>query len=460
MGLRVHDIADVFIEGMAFGGNGIAHVGGMTVFVEGGIAQDRARIRIVQKKRRYALARVLEVIEPSAYRVDPPCVYADCCGGCSLQSMRLDVQRQFKKSHVIESLQHIGKIKEPPVLEPIASPLALGYRNKVEWTCSPLRWVAEGSDDSALQPGIGFHAPRVFSKVIDMEACLLVPETGNDMYRAIRSIILSSELPVYDQKRHEGFWRFVMLRHSVFEDRWMVNVITSRQENGISMRMAGQLQECFPAIGTIVNNVTSKKAQIAVGEAETVLSGPGYLRERIGELEFRISANSFFQTNTRGAEILYETVAAFADLQGDETVLDLYCGTGAIALYLANRAKAIVGIELAPSAVADASANARRNGIENCTFFQGDIRKAYPALPDRPDVIVLDPPRSGLHPDIVKHLLQNGPGRIVYVSCNPTTLARDAAMLAGRYALTRIQPIDMFPHTYHIESVAALVRLP
>lgn len=458
MTLRVQDTFDVAVDGMAFGGNGVVRIDGMTVFVEGGIPKDRVRIRIVQKKRRYAVARIVDIVEPSPDRITPPCPYAGGCGGCAMQAVRSPMQLVFKHRHIVDSLQHIGGISDPPVLEPIASPLAWGYRNKVEWTCSPRRWVEAGDLDRASVAAIGFHAPRVFSKVIDMEACLLVPETGNRIYRAIRSAVFSSGLPMYDQTVHDGFWRFVMLRHSVLEDRWMVNLITSREEPDAMRRMTERLQNHFPQISTIVQNITAKKAQIAVGEREVIWMGPGYLNERIGGLAFRVSANSFFQTNSRGAELLYATVSAFADLQGNETVLDLYTGTGTIAMVLAGRAKRVIGVELAPSSVIDAMANAERNGVRNCIFLQGDIRKVYPSLRETVDLVVLDPPRSGLHPDVVKHLLGSGPERMVYVSCNPATLARDVSMLADRYALRRVQPIDMFPHTYHIESVSLLQR--
>lgn len=460
MTLRVQDRFDVDIEGIAFGGNGVVRIDGMTVFVEGGIPKDRVRIRIVQKKRRYAVARIVDIIEPSPDRISPPCSYAGVCGGCALQAVRPQMQLVFKQRHIIESLQHIGRIPDPMVLEPMASPLTWGYRNKVEWTCSPRRWVEAADMDRAAVPAIGFHAPRIFSKVIDMEACLLVPEVGNRIYRAIRSAVFSSGLPMYDQTTHEGFWRFVMLRHSVQEDRWMVNLITSREDRDAMRSLTERLGNAYPEISTIVNNITAKKAQIAVGEQEAIWMGPGYLSERIGGLAFRISANSFFQTNTRGAGLLYDTVAAFADLQGNETVLDLYTGTGTIAMVLAGRAKRVIGVELAPSSVVDAIANAERNDIRNCNFLQGDIRKVYPALTEPVHLVVLDPPRSGLHPDVVKHLLQHGPERMIYVSCNPATLARDVAMLADRYELSRVQPIDMFPHTYHIESVSLLQRRP
>lgn len=460
MTLRVQDRFEVDIEGMAFGGNGVVRIDGMTVFVEGGIPKDRVRIRIVQKKRRYAVARIVDIVEPSPDRVVPPCPYAEVCGGCAMQAVRPEMQLVFKHRHMVESLQHIGRIPDPPVLEPIASPLSWGYRNKVEWTCSPRRWVEAGDLDRTSVPAIGFHAPRVFSKVIDMEACLLVPEAGNRMFRAIRSAVLSSGLPMYDQTVHEGFWRFLMLRHSVLEDRWMVNLITSREDPDAMRLMAERLGKDFPEISTVVNNITAKKAQIAVGERETIWMGPGYLTERIGGLVFRVSANSFFQTNTRGAELLYDTVVAFADLQGDETVLDLYTGTGTIAMMIAKRAGRVIGVELAQSSVIDAIANTERNDVRNCTFLQGDIRRVYPSITEPVRLVVLDPPRSGLHPDVVKHLLQNGPERLVYVSCNPATLARDVSMLADRYGLCSVQPIDMFPHTYHIESVSLLQRKP
>jgi 23S rRNA (uracil1939-C5)-methyltransferase len=257
---------------------------------------------------------------------------------------------------------------------------------------------------------------------------------------------------------HQGFWRFLVLRHSVDRDCWMVNIVTS-EENPAQLRpLADLLIKAHPQVVSVVNNITASKAGVAVGEREIQLAGEAFITDRIGEFEFELSANSFFQTNTRGARRLYDTVKAFAGLTGSETVLDLYCGTGTIAIYLAPGAERVIGMELAPSAIADAQRNCRRNRIDNCRFVAGDIRRQLPQVDIRPDVMIIDPPRSGMHPDVVKQVLAMAPPKIVYVSCNPATMARDVVLMKDVYQVLEVQPVDMFPHTFHIESVARLVR--
>jgi 23S rRNA (uracil1939-C5)-methyltransferase len=294
--------------------------------------------------------------------------------------------------------------------------------------------------------------------VLDTRVCLLMPEAGNHLLEAVRETIRASGVPVYGLRSHQGYWRFVMLRHSVAFDRWMVNLVTSQDRPEILAPLAAALQADHPAVTSVVNNVTARKAGIAVGESQRLLAGEPVIEERIGGLTFEVSANSFFQTNTRGAAALYRVVERFSRLSGSETVVDLYCGTGTIAMWLSGSAARVTGIELVESAVADAERNCRRNGIDNCRFVHGDIRDALSTLTERPDVVVIDPPRVGMHKDVVAQLLALLPDRIVYVSCNPATLARDLGMLAEAYRVLEVQPVDLFPHTFHIEAVARLER--
>jgi 23S rRNA (uracil1939-C5)-methyltransferase len=449
------------ISGLAFGGRGIARLDGLAVFVSNGVPGDRAFIQITRRKKNFAEAYLAELIEPSPDRVAAPCPYSGVCGGCSWQFLRYEKQLEYKRRHVAESLEHIGGIKGAPVHATVPSPAVFEYRNKMEFTCADRRWLmpAELQDPDAPKGfALGLHVPGTFHKVIDTRACLLQPETGNRILSEIRDGIKASGLPVYGLRSHAGFWRFAVLRSSNASGRWLVNLVTAFEDPAVAATLAVRLRAAFPEIAAIVNNVTSRKAAIAVGEFERPVAGEARLRDRIGRFEFEISANSFFQTNTRGAERLYGIVSAYAGLDGSETVLDLYSGTGTIPILLSGDCREVVGIEMAASAVADARTNCRINGIENCRFLLGDIQDCLPGIEVRPDVVVIDPPRIGMAREVVQAVLQLGPERIVYVSCNPTTLARDLALLQPDYQAVEIQPVDMFPHTFHVESVVRLTR--
>ena len=307
--------------------------------------------------------------------------------------------------------------------------------------------------------GIGLHVPGTFYKVLDIRECLLQPELGNSILEDVRVFIKNSDQPVYGLRTHVGFWRFLMLRHSVAYNQWMVNIITAEENRDAVQSLADLLTEKYPEIVSVVNSITSRKAGTAIGEYEILLAGSTVLKDKIGQFEFEISAKSFFQTNTRGAERLYETVKNYAGLTGGETIVDLYSGTGTIALYLSDSAKEVVGMEIVESAVADAGKNCRINGVSNCRFIIGDIKDCLSQLTFTPDVMIVDPPRVGMHKDVVKQVLEMAPDRIVYVSCNPATLARDIDMMRETYQVAEVQPVDMFPHTYHIESVAKLEKI-
>jgi 23S rRNA (uracil1939-C5)-methyltransferase len=358
-------------------------------------------------------------------------------------------------------VERIGGVKGVTVHETIPSELLFGYRNKMEFSCSDRRWLLPGElgdPDIEKTFALGLHVPGTFDKIIDIDACMLHPPQGNLILDDVRRYMKSSGFPAYGIRSHEGFWRFLMLRHSVAYDQWLVNLITSEDSPEAVMPLAELLMARHDNVAGVVNNVSGKKASISLGDFEKPLVGESSLRERLGPFEFEISANSFFQTNTRGAEKLYETVSRFAELTGNESVVDLYCGTGTIAIWLSRQARSVMGLEIVESAVSDAEANCQRNNIDNCTFIAGDIRESISAVDHRPAVLVIDPPRVGMHKDVLKKVGMLAPKRIVYVSCNPATLARDLFELAGDYVIDEIQPVDMFPHTYHIEAVAKLTR--
>ena len=450
------------INDIAYGGKGLVRINGLAVFVDLAVPGDHVLIRVTRKRKNHAEARVLELLRASADRIQAPCVYSGFCGGCKWQFLEYDVQLKYKQQHVRESIEHIGKIKNVSVHPTLPSPLTFGYRNKMEFTCTDRRWLTPSEmqqDEIEKDFGIGLHVPGTFFKVFDTKRCLLQPDLGNHLLDDVRRYILSSRRPAYGLRSHEGFWRFLMLRHSVAHDRWMVNIVTAQDDPQTVRPLAEALMQKYPQVSAVVQNVTSRKAGITTGEFERPLCGESILTEKIGSFDFAISANSFFQTNTPGAAKLYDTVKRYARLNGKETVVDLYSGTGTIPILLSEAAGEIIGFEMARSAVADAEQNCRINQIENCRFVTGDIRQTISSINRQPHVLVIDPPRAGMHKDVVKQVLALSADRIVYVSCNPSTLARDLSLLKEIYRIAEIQPVDLFPHTYHIESVVRLEKM-
>jgi 23S rRNA (uracil1939-C5)-methyltransferase len=458
---REQSIVETEIAGLAFGGRGIARIDGMAVFVDQTTPGDRVLIRITRRKKNFAEARLVEILSPSVDRTPALCRYSGFCGGCTWQFLSYARQLEYKRRHVVETLAHIAGIREVPVHATIPSPLVFEYRNKMEFSCADRRWLlpAEmGEPDADRSFALGLHVPGTFHKVIDIQECLLQPAQGNQILAEVRRHMKNSGKPVYGLKSHTGFWRFVMLRNSAVSGRWMVNLVTASDEPEALMPLAERLMARFPEIASIVNNVTARKAGIAVGEFEHRLAGEAKLRDRIGNFDFDISANSFFQTNTAGAARLYETVVRYAGLSGSEAVVDLYSGTGTIPIFISEHCRQVLGIEIVPSSVADAERNCRLNGVGNCRFIRDDILSGLASVSEPPDVMIIDPPRVGMAQEVVEQVLRLAPERIVYVSCHPATLARDLALLKERYDVLEVQPVDMFPHTFHVESVVRMVR--
>ncbi len=450
------DVLSLTIDALAFGGEGIGRVNGYVVFVRGGLPGDRLRVRLTQARPRYGRG-VIEAVEvPSPDRVEAPCPYFGRCGGCRLQHLAYPAQLAFKAKQVAECLARIGGL-DVPVRPIIGAPEIFGYRNKMEFTLS--RQSAEERDGGLV---VGLHEADRYDVVVDIERCLLQSETMNRLLAEARSFFREQGLSVYDQESGEGLLRFLMLREGKRTGEAMVNVVTSVPQLSDFVPLADRLRRRVPQTTSVILNVNPKKASVAVGVEEHLLAGRGHIREAIGGLAFQISANSFFQTNTLQAERLFALVEESAALTGSETVVDLYSGTGAISLLLARRCRWVYGIEVAQAAVDDAVRNAKANGIANCTFLVGEVRYALPQLISqgvRAEVVVADPPRAGFHPRGLQALLTLAPARIIYVSCNPSTMARDLAEFRrGGYRTDWVQPIDMFPHTPHIEAVARLER--
>lgn len=461
--MRLHkgECFELKIDRVAYGGQGVARLDGLVMFVRGAIPGDRVSAQVIKKRKAYAEARVTEVLEPSSDRVEAPCPYHGFCGGCQWQHVRYERQLEYKKGHIRDALARIGSFPEVQVHDVIPSEKPLAYRNKMEFSFSDRRWFLPNENERGegeRKFALGLHVPGTFHKVIDVEACLLQHETGNRILRQVKRYVKDCGTPVYGLKSHRGFWRFLTLRHSTYADAWMVNLVTSEERREVVQPLAEALCQRIPNIKTVVNNITTRRAGIAVGEREIILSGDGTIYDRIGPYGFQISANSFFQTNALAAERLYQKVAAYAELRGSETVLDLYSGTGTIPIFISERANSVIGMEIAQSAVLDANRNCEANGVSNCRFILGDIRKSLSALELKPHVLIIDPPRAGMHKKVLAKVMALAPERIIYVSCNPATMARDLAQMGQDYHPLEIQPVDMFPHTYHIEAVARLVR--
>ncbi len=446
------------IEKLAFGGKGIARFENQVVFVEGGIPGDRAEVRIRKIKKNYSDARLVKLLQPSSLRQPAPCRHFGHCGGCKWQNLEYSEQLRFKREQIIESFRHLADAQPGIVHSALPSPLIFAYRNKMEFSFTPDRWlIPEELSDPAVKKGfaLGLHVPGSFDRVMDIEKCWLQDDVMNKILNIAQQYFSKSKLPVFNLKTHQGLLRFLVIRKSFSRNEYMVNVVTFQAASEPLSEFAQLLVAEVPEIKSVINTVNPRFAQIAFGEEEHVLYGSNYISEKIEDFTFTISANSFFQTNTLQAEHLYNVVQKFA---GDriDLIWDLYSGTGTIAMFLSRIARQVVGFELIESALLDAARNCKQNQITNCEFVAGDIRNNILERKEKPDVVVTDPPRSGMHPDIVNALLEIRPPRIIYVSCNPTTMVRDVKPLLPYYELVEIQPVDMFPHTYHIESVVRL----
>ncbi len=462
------------IDSLAFGAKGLARLNGYVVFVEQALPGQRVRALLTKKKRDYAEARLVEVLQQSPDYVTPRCSHFHDCGGCLLQNFRYEKQLEAKRRQIEEVLVHLGGVAQPQVANVIGSPQQFFYRNKMEFSFARQRWltraeIAGAQNITERNFALGLHARNSFDKTLDIRACYLFSEISNDILAAVRTFAKNSSLLPYTTRDHTGFWRFLVMREGKRTGEFMLNFVTADSPEGraaVAELSAAFVRE-FPIITTIVHNINRSKAQIAFGEEEIILHGRGYLREQIADCTFHISANSFFQTNTLGAEQLYAVAREFAALTGAENVYDLYCGAGTIAIFIAKLAQQVVGFEIVLEAIRDAAMNCSLNNIDNCHFVRGDLKDELARVPllvqrwGRPDVIIADPPRAGMHPRVLLKILELAPQRIVYVSCNPATFARDVRVLCNKdYQLEKVQPVDMFPHTAHCEVVGLLVRRP
>lgn len=467
-GLRKRQIVDLKIESLAFGGRGIGRTGeGMVVFVEDALPGQRIRASVTRIRKRYVEARLHEVVEESPHAVKPRCTHFGPCGGCRLQHLDYKAQLEEKEQQVREALIRIGGFTSPPVEQIIPSPRIYGYRNKMEYSFGNTRWLTPEEMDNKKSVSdrdfaLGLHPRGRWYRTIHLDECHLPSNLSVEILKVVQKSAVAGTYKPFSTGDQSGYWRFLVVREGVRTGQWLVDIITSDDSSaqGEVEALARHLKATFPQLTSVIHTISSTKSAIATGEKERILIGPGYIEEEVGGLRFRISPRAFFQTNTEGAERLYEEAIALAAPDNGERVYDVYCGTGTIALLMAARAGEVIGFELEPSAVIDARRNAEINDLDNALFVEGDaavLLREGPAW-GIPDLLVLDPPRAGLHPDMRKLVHALGARRMVYISCNPTTLSGDLAEICHHgYTLESVKPLDMFPHTPHVECVSSLI---
>lgn len=452
------EITDVAAEGKA-----LAKVEDMVVFVSGLVPGDIADIQINRKRKNYMEGFVVKLQKPSSIRIEPACQHFGVCGGCKWQHLPYEKQLFYKQKQVEDNLQRIGKI-DLPVIDPIlGSQLQYDYRNKLEYTFSATRWLSDeeikSDQEIADRRALGFHIPGKFDRVLGIEKCHLQKDLSNRIRNRVKEFTLQNNYSFYHQRNNEGFMRNLIVRNTTLGE-WMVVLVFNEKEEFLIRNLMEHLSDNFPEITSLMYVINPKMNDTIHDLEVSLYSGRDHIFEELDGLRFKIGPKSFFQTNSQQALELYRVTKSFADLTGDEVVYDLYTGTGTIAAYLAKDCKKVVGIENIEAAITDAKINAEINGIENVLFYVGDMKDvlhdAFIQENGPPDVIVTDPPRAGMHADVINAILGAAPRRIVYVSCNPATQARDIQLLSEKYKVTRIQPVDMFPHTHHVENVVRL----
>lgn len=457
---------EITLEKFADRGKSLARQDGYVVFVAGAVPGDRVHARVFKRKKKFAEARLLDVLEPSTLRTNPRCEYFDWCGGCKWQHVQYEAQLEAKRQSVEEALRHTGGFADVTVAPTLPSERTFFYRNKMEFSFSAQRWLTpdEIASGDALDTdfALGLHVPGNFAKVLDLQACYLQSELSVRIVNAVRNMAKQHEWPAWHVREHVGYLRHLVIRLGSHTGEVMVNLVTNGYEEERIQIMSAYFQKLFPEITTFVNTINTGVAQTAYGDTIHTIYGPGVIHDSIGRYRFEISPNAFFQTNTYQAETLYQVAKDFADLRPTDVLYDLYCGAGTISLFVSDAVKRVVGVELVEAAVANARTNAGANGVDNCTFISGDLMRLF--TPEfvrkhgRPDVLLVDPPRAGMHKKVVAQIAALRPERFVYVSCNPQSQARDLALLADHYAIEAVQPVDLFPHTHHIESVIKLRR--
>jgi 23S rRNA (uracil1939-C5)-methyltransferase len=453
-------ISDIGAEG-----NALARVENLVVFVPMLIPGDVVDIQVTRKRKKYLEGKVVRFHEYSSDRIEPRCSHFGVCGGCRWQHLPYHLQLQYKEKQVRDNLKRIGKIELPEINPILGSSETFLYRNKLEYTFSDKRWLTKEEVDSGdkyeKEDALGFHIPGLFDKVLDIKECHLQPEPSNSIKNAVRKYAIMNNLRFFDLRKQEGFLRNLVIRNTR-EGKVMVIVVFFHDDVIKREGLLNFLDSEFPQITSLMYIINPKRNDSLNDQDPILYKGSNYISEKMDNLEFRIGPKSFYQTNSGQASELYRVVRDFAALTGQEIVYDLYTGTGTIANYVAGLAIKVFGIEYVEEAVKDARINSEINGIRNALFFAGDIKdlltEQFLVANGKPDVIITDPPRAGMHENVILMIVRASPGKIVYVSCNPSTQARDILLMSEFYDVTRVQPVDMFPHTHHVENVVLLKR--
>ena len=455
-------IVDISSEGKS-----VAKVEGMVIFVDGGVPGDVADVLITRKKNNYAEGHIVTIHKPSDSRIDPKCEHFGYCGGCKWQHMNYETQLVFKQKTVADALTRIGHLDISTLKPIIANKESYYYRNKLEFSFSDKKWLTNEEVKSGLEidnrNALGFHIPKMFDKILDIKNCYLQEEPSNTIRNEIRDFAIKNDLTFFNVRNKVGLLRTLMIRSSSTGELMVLIQFFDREPENIKL-LLNHLKTTFPQI-TSLQYVVNQKGNDTLQDLDIItFYGRDHIFEEMEGLKFKISAKSFYQTNSVQAYELYKITRDLCELTGNEVVYDLYTGTGTIANFIAKRAKKVVGIEYVADAAIDAKANSEFNQIANTSFFAGDMKDVLNAefisIHGKPDVIITDPPRAGMHEDVVAVILKAAPQKIVYVSCNPATQARDLEMMIGHYDIKNIQPVDMFPQTAHVENVVLLIKKP
>jgi 23S rRNA (uracil1939-C5)-methyltransferase len=458
-------VENVEITGVAAEGKSIARVDDMVVFIPYGAPGDVVNIKLDKKKRSYAEAHIVDMLKPSPDRVAPVCEHFGVCGGCKWQHIPYESQLRHKRDQVVDALTRIAKVEIPEVNPTLGSKETFCYRNKLEYTFSCKCWITfedlRSGREIADRNALGFHIPGAFDKVLDIKKCWLQDDLSNRIRLFVRQYALAKGYEFYDIKAQQGLMRTLMVRIASTGEVMLI-VVFARPEQEKIDDMMGAIAAEFPEITSLLYVVNQKVNDTIADQEVITYRGRDYINEEMEGLQFRIGPKSFYQTNSLQAYELYKVARRMACLKPDDLVYDLYTGTGTIANFVARQVKKVVGIEYVPEAIADAKLNSEVNGIDNTIFFAGDMKDVltdgFIAEHGRPDVMIIDPPRAGMHEDVVNVILNARPERIVYVSCNPATQARDLALMDSLYRVEEVQPVDMFPHTHHVENVVRMTR--
>ena len=455
----------VEITGVAAEGKAIAKVDGMTVFVPFVIPGDVVDIQTYRKRKSFAEGRVIRFVEYSKDRVEPFCEHFGVCGGCKWQMLPYPLQIKNKQQQIEDNLTRIGKVELPEIMPIMGAPETIFYRNKMEFTFSNKRWLTEkeiGSEkEFTNMDALGFHIPGMFDKVLDINKCWLQDDVSNQIRNSVREFCLQNKFEFFDLRAQVGLMRTLIIRTTSTGELMVIVVFFEDDEERREMLMK-HLADTFPQITSLLYIINEKKNDTITDQEVITYKGNDCIYEEMEGLRFKIGPKSFYQTNSEQAYNLYKVARDFAQLSDTDLVYDLYTGTGTIANFIARSVNKVVGIEYVEEAIEDAKENSAANGISNTLFFAGDMKdilnQEFILQHGRPDVLITDPPRAGMHADVVEAVLFANPKRIVYVSCNPATQARDLNLLDANYKVTRVQPVDMFPHTHHVENVVLLER--